>query len=279
LTSDKFWWIITVEVSILVEKSKASAVPFMALVESSTAAPTQSGRIVVSGDRTLALNIVRAKTLMAVTGAGLVLFVVAHMLGNLQVFLGQDALNEYAYKLKSMPALLWVARTGLLAIFVGHLALAFYLRQRNREARSESYAYSDPVEASFASRTMLLSGLVIFAFVVYHLLHFTLGVTDPSLLHLTDGQGRHDVYTMVVTSFRNIFVSSAYVIAMLVLGVDLSDAIASIFQTFGFVSAKTRLWIERTGFAVAVLLMIGNISIPAAVWFGFIGLPSGGMTP
>ena len=130
-----------------------------------------------------------AKVLMAVTGSGLLLFVAIHMLGNLQIFLGQNVLNAYAKRLKDLPALLWMARGGLLALFAGHLALAVHLQRVNRRARPERYIVNDAVDTSLASRTMLTSGLVIFAFVIYHLLHFTLGVTDPASHRLTDAQG------------------------------------------------------------------------------------------
>ena len=216
---------------------------------------------------------------MAVTGAGLVLFVVAHMLGNLQIFLGQEALNAYAYKLKSMPLLLWTARAGLILIFVGHLLLAFYLRRLNQAARPDQYQYKDPVQASFASRTMLLSGLVILAFVVYHLLHFTLGVTDPGVHQLVDANGHHDVYSMVVSSFRNVFVSAAYIVAMIFLGLHLSHAISSMIQTIGLVSGEARKRVEQAGITIACVLMIGNISIPVSVLLGLIGLPAEGVSP
>ncbi len=212
---------------------------------------------------------------MAVTGAGLVGFIVAHMLGNLQIYLGQEALNAYAYKLKSMPALLWAARSSLIVLFAVHLGLAFYLRKLNKVARPRGYAFADPVEASVASRTMLLSGLVIFAFLIYHLLHFTLGVTNPDTHHLVDANGHHDVYSMVVLSFQNVFVSGAYIVAMLFLGLHLSHAISSMAQTLGFVSGESRVWIERIGFVTAGVLMLGNISIPISVLLGLVGLPEG----
>jgi succinate dehydrogenase / fumarate reductase cytochrome b subunit len=210
---------------------------------------------------------------MAITGSGLLLFVTVHMIGNLQIFLGHDALNAYAKKLKDMPALLWVARFGLIALFAGHLILAVYLRRVNHGARPQRYVISDPVDTTLASRTMLTSGLVIFAFLIYHLLHFTLGVTDPSSHRLTDTQGRHDVYAMVVTGFQNVYVSIAYIVAMGFLGLHLSHACSSIFQTLGLASSRTRTSLHRAGVVVAVAIMLGNISIPVAVLSGLIGLP------
>ena len=220
-----------------------------------------------------------AKFLMAITGAGLIGFVGMHMLGNLQIYLGQEKLNAYAKFLKDMPALLWVARLGLLGIFGIHLALAIYLRRLNRRARPQQYAVNDPIETTLASRTMLTSGLVIFAFVIYHLLHFTLGATNPATHQLVDAAGRHDVYSMVVLSFSNIYVSSAYIVAMVFLGLHLSHATSSMLQTLGLVGKNSRRALHRLGIVIAAILMVGNISIPVAVLLGFIGLPEGFVAP
>src|SRR5262245_61932521 len=113
---------------------------------------------------------------MALTGVGLFGFVVAHMIGNLQVFLGPDALNGYAVFLKSKPTLLWGMRLGLLVLVYLHILTAVQLTLRNRAARPERYDSGKPYKATFASRTLLLSGLVLFAFIVYHLMHFTVGL-------------------------------------------------------------------------------------------------------
>lgn len=225
------------------------------------------------------LTLVSAKFLMAISGAGLLGFVFMHMLGNFQIYLGQEALNAYAKFLKSMPALLWSARISLFALFAIHLGLAVYLKKQNKSARPQQYVVSDPVGASLASRTMLSSGLVIFAFLVYHLLHFTLGVTDPASHALVDSSGRHDVYSMVVMSFSNIYVSGAYIIAMMFLGLHLSHATSSMLQTFGLTNASSRSLIHRIGLGVATILMVGNISIPVAVLLGFVGLPTESTTP
>jgi len=216
---------------------------------------------------------------MAVTGLGLTLFVIVHMLGNLQIYLGQKALNDYAEKLKSLPLLLWSARLGLLAIFVSHLALAIYLKRRNRVARPQRYVINDPIETTLASRTMLSSGLTILAFVTYHLLHFTLGVTDPGSFELTDGAGRHDVYSMVVLGFRNVYVSGAYIVAMGFLALHLSHAASSVFQTLGLASSSNRGKLHLAGLVLASVILVGNISIPISVMAGVLGLPADGATP
>src|SRR5262245_25657755 len=109
------------------------------------------------------------KYLMALTGLALIGFVIAHMSGNLLIFAGRDALNSYAHALKDRPALLWTARTGLLAIFLLHVYLGLVLSLQNRAARPSRYVYEDTLHASWASRHMLLTGLVLLAFIVYHL--------------------------------------------------------------------------------------------------------------
>lgn len=241
------------------------------------AAPTRSTANLV--EKHPRFSLINAKLLMAFTGSGLLVFVTVHMLGNLQIYLGQDALNAYAKKLKDMPALLWLARLGLLALFSGHLALAAYLRRVNRLARPQRYVVNDLAQTTLASRTMLTSGLVIFAFLLYHLLHFTLGVTDAASHRLTDAQGRHDVYTMVVLGFQNVYVSAAYIVAMLFLGLHLSHATSSIFQTLGLASKRSRELLHRGGVVVALSIMLGNVSIPVAVLSGLIGLPNDGGAP
>ncbi len=219
------------------------------------------------------MSLVNLKLVMAVTGASLLLFVAVHMLGNLQIYLGQDALNAYARKLKSMPLLVWTARAGLLLTFSLHLAVAVYLKRRNRLARPQRYVINDPVETTLASRTMLTSGLVILSFLIYHLLHFTLGLTDTSSHRLVDAEGRHDVYSMVVLSFQNAYVSTAYIVAMLFLGLHLCHASSSIFQTLGIVKGSSRQLFHRIGVGIALIIVIGNISIPLAVLLGIVGLP------
>ena len=222
---------------------------------------------------------ISVKVAMALTGAGLILFVSVHMLGNLQIYLGQDAINAYAKKLKDMPVLLWVARSGLIAIFVAHIALAITLKIRNQVARPRRYEVEYSATSTLASRTMTSSGLVILAFLIYHLLHFTFGVTDPQSQQLVDARGRHDVYSMVVLGFQNVYVSVAYLVAMVFLGLHLSHAAFSIPQTLGLATAKTRIGFHYAGVILAAIITIGNISIPVAVLAGYVGLPPSGPVP
>src|SRR5262249_17295789 len=156
---------------------------------------------------------------MAITGLALFVFVIGHMAGNLQIFLGREVINKYAAFLKSMPGLLWTARVSLLALVIMHITAALQLVSANSDARPQKYATGKPVAASYASRTIFVSGLVIFAFIIYHLMHFTLGVTNPELISLKDPIDplHHDVYGMMVRGFSNPFVSGFYILAMALL--------------------------------------------------------------
>ncbi len=215
------------------------------------------------------------KVIMALSGAGLVLFVLVHMAGNLQMFIGQDAMNNYGVTLRKLGPLLWVVRLGLLGIFAAHVAYALRLKLQNRAARPVAYASKKTVQATLASRTMVVSGLIILAFAIYHLLHFTFGVTDPRNFNMSDAQGRHDIYNMVVHGFQNVLVSGFYILAMVLLFSHLSHGAASFFQSLGWNQPRFQAWLKRFGPAVAWLVCLGFVSVPIAVLLGFIK-PVGG---
>jgi succinate dehydrogenase / fumarate reductase cytochrome b subunit len=221
------------------------------------------------------LTSIGAKGIMAITGAGLTLFVIAHMLGNLQIFLGPEHLNAYAAQLKALPELLWTARIGLLVFFITHIVLAFWLTIRNSEARPIPYVYQATRQATVASRTMMYSGLLMLAFVIFHLAHYTFGIGHPEYLEFKDPKDRHDVFRMTVEGFRVWWVSLAYILSMLFLGLHLSHGIASTFQSLGLNSPRWRPWIERGGLALAVILTVGNIAMPVAVLCRVVTLPGG----
>lgn len=218
---------------------------------------------------------VGAKAVMAVTGLLLLGFLLAHMLGNLQLFLGPDALNGYAAKLQSLGGLLWVARGGLLLVLLAHVVTAFRLTRQNRRARPTGYAALSPQVTSYAARTMVMSGGVILAFVAYHLLHFTLGVTHPEHHGLVDAQGRHDVYRMVVLGFQQAPVALGYVLAQALLALHVSHGASSLFQSLGATHPILRRVRDRAGPALALLLFVGNVSMPLACLLGAVSLPGG----
>ncbi len=152
-------------------------------------------------ERSLALKI-----LMAGSGVLMLLFLLAHMLGNTTILGGPGSLNAYAKHIQGLGPLLWVERIFMLAVLVLHIFLGVMLTLENWQARPEGYAVRKYRRSTFSSRTMIFSGLVILAFIIYHLLHFTFLVTNPGVSHLVDEAGRHDVYSMVVLSFRNFFI-------------------------------------------------------------------------
>jgi succinate dehydrogenase / fumarate reductase cytochrome b subunit len=223
--------------------------------------------------RTLGSSI-GAKWLMALTGLALVGFVIAHMLGNLQVFSGREKLNAYAEALQNLGPLLWAMRLGLLTIFVVHIASAFKVWRTNKAARPVPYATLEPQVTSMAARTMMLSGLVVLAFTLYHLAHFTFGWTNPEHFALTEPVARaadplrRDVYAMVVSGFQVPFVSIVYVIAQAILALHISHGASSAFQTFGVTHPLLRPLFAKLGPALAVVVFVGNCSIPVAILAG-----------
>lgn len=207
---------------------------------------------------------------MASSGVALILFLIAHLLGNLEVFAGQEALNAYGAFLRTIPKILWAARIGLLVMFVVHIYTSIQLSLENRAARPVKYADKKSVAATFASRTMLTGGLVVAAFLVYHLAHFTWGITNPDFYHLTDPKGRHDVYTMMILGFSNVYVSAFYILAQLCLAFHLSHGIGSVAQTFGLTATKWGRGFRTGGLIFAIILFLGYVSIPVSVLAGWI---------
>lgn len=203
------------------------------------------------------------KTVMAVTGAAIWLFVVAHLLGNLQVFLGPTKLDEYGSALRSVPAVLWTARAGLILAFGLHILAALQLWALKNKARPVAYTKKVPTTSTWASRVMYWSGPVLLAFVVYHLLDLTLGVVNP-------GFREGAVNDNLVRSFSQPLVAGFYILAMAMLWAHLSHGLWSLFQTLGFSHPRysPRLqWISRL---LALLVAGGNIAIVAGVLLGII---------
>ncbi|HEX8089626.1 MAG TPA: succinate dehydrogenase cytochrome b subunit [Blastocatellia bacterium] len=207
------------------------------------------------------------KYIMAISGFALFLFVIAHMAGNLQIFLGRDAINAYAAFLKSKPGLLWSARAGLLILAVLHITAAIQLVSENNDARPVKYEEGRPTAASLASRTIFVSGLVIFAFIIYHLLHFTFGVTNPEFLTIKDPTDplRHDVYGMMIAGFSNPWISAFYIISMGLLCLHLSHGVSSAFQSLGIRNKGNVRAIHRAVRVAALVIFIGNCAIVLAV--------------
>ena len=215
-----------------------------------------------------------AKFTVAISAVALVLFLIAHLLGNLLVFGGPDAINAYAAGLREYPAFLWVARISLLSIFLLHLGLAIKLRIKNKQARPKNYVYKSTIQASLASRSMAITGMVMLSYVIYHLLHFTFGIIQPEYFQFRDSIGRHDVYKMLLLGFQSHLVTISYLIALFLTFVHLSHGIPSLLQTVGWDKPQNVKWIKKIGFTIALLLFIGYASIPVAIHWGFLSFPT-----
>ena len=203
------------------------------------------------------------KLVMAATGLLLMGFLLSHLYGNLKVFQGPAAINSYAAWLAGHP-FLWVARIGLLSIFVIHIGVGFSLWRESRAARPIPYARNKHQRSTFASRQMLMTGMLILAFVVYHLLHFTFGKIQPeSYGQMVNDQV--DVYRMVVLGFKDPWISGTYIAAMLLLGLHLMHGAGSLFQTFGVNHESYDKLIGIACVGVVARIVIGNCSIPVVM--------------
>jgi succinate dehydrogenase / fumarate reductase cytochrome b subunit len=206
---------------------------------------------------------------MAVTGILLLGFLLGHMLGNMFLFQGDDAINSYAAWLQGHP-LLWFLRAGLLAIFLLHIRAGIELARENRAARPTAYQSGLRFQKSGASRYMAASGLFLLVFLVLHILHFTSGTIGSDYHGVVDQAGRHDVYRMVVSSFQNPIYALVYIVAIVLLGFHLAHATQSLFQTIGINHESYNSAIRFIGRFVVVVLVVGNASIPILVLTGVI---------
>ncbi len=218
------------------------------------------------------------KYIMAVTGFALFGFVVAHLVGNLQVFLGPEAINRYGAFLQGNQELLWPARVGLLVIVSLHIWAAASLTRENCAARPIAYAEYKPKGSTYASRTMLMSGLIIAAFIIYHLLHYTVEAQfvngtgrDFSTFTetLPNGMHRHDIFKMMVVGFSNPLVSGFYLLSMALLCLHLSHGTSSMFQSIGWTGPAYRACLDRAARIIALLIFLGYSSIPVAILLGY----------
>ncbi len=222
---------------------------------------------------TLYRSTIGKKAIMAVTGLLLVGFVIVHMLGNLQVFIGSDKMNGYAAFLKSTGELLWVARLGLFVALVLHVWMAWQLTQMMRRARPVDYETRRPQVSTVASRTMRWGGVLLLAFIVFHILHFTTG-TIFFAASSPDAQYRAfshtDVYGNIISAFRTPWVVAVYVVSMLFLMLHLFHGAWSSVRTLGLTKPSNHPLERRVATVVAVAVWLGFSVIPVAVLFGVI---------
>ena len=218
-------------------------------------------------------TMVGKKVVMAVTGAVLVAFVVGHMLGNLKLFLGADAIDTYAVFLRTMgeplvpySVLLWVVRIVLLTCVALHITAAVQLTRMNWTARPQAYDTKDSIATTYAARTMRWSAVILVLFVVYHLLHLTAGVVG-----FQPGEFRDlSVYHNVVAGFQVWWIAAIYIIANLALGLHLYHGLWAMFNSLGLNHQRFNHWRRYFAVAFAVIITVGNISMPVAVLAGIL---------
>ena len=209
------------------------------------------------------------KLLMAFTGLVLFGFVTGHLVGNLQIFLPPAKINAYGHMLESLGAGLWAIRLFLLVCLIIHVWLAIRLTLENRAARPESYGVEHVNRATLSSRVMARTGLVVLAFLIYHLLDFTFRVQHPEwgepTFRLTDGTMVRNVYAMMVEGFSRAGVSLFYIIAVGLLSYHLSHGIVSMVQSLGLKNERWTRALEGGSIAYCWLYFLGNAAIPLAV--------------
>jgi len=207
------------------------------------------------------------KILLAITGIMMILFVIFHAIGNSTIYF--HWLNAYAEHLHALPPLIWIYRIFMLVVLSVHVFFGTQLTLENHAAKPQAYALKKNLRATFASKNMIWTGMIIAVYLVYHLFHFTFRVIpELSASQHLDAQGRPDVYEMVVLSFQHSVISLSYMLAMIALGLHLTHGTQSLFQTLGLNNEKTMPVIIRMGAIAAVILSLSYIAIPVLVLIG-----------
>ena len=200
---------------------------------------------------------------MAVTGLIMIAFLIAHVLGNLQMFAGPLKINEYSAALHRLGPLLWLARGALIVALVLHVTAAYQLTQRTRTARPIGYADADPQVSTFAARTIRWGGVLLLAFVVLHLLHLTFGTIHPAF-------DRKDVYGNMIVAFQVWWVALLYLLAMIGVGLHLYHGTWSSIRTLGLTRASGNPLKRRATAVLAWAIYLGFSIIPIAVLTGIV---------
>lgn len=216
------------------------------------------------------------KFIVAITGLFLIVFLAGHLAGNLLIFAGAEAFNEYAYLLHNMlhGIGIWFARAAIVGAFALHIAATISLTRENRAARKQ-YEHKSTIQASRSSRFMIGSGVTILVFIVYHILHFTARVgneyDNPELYSyvMSSGETVHNAWKMVIDGFSVWYVVLFYVLAMALLASHLTHGVQSVFQTLGWRSRKSAGLIDLFAKGYTAVIFLGFISIPLAILVGF----------
>lgn len=198
------------------------------------------------------------KVIMAITGLVGVGFVIGHMLGHLQVFQSAEKYNAYAHFLQSLGGLLWLARLVLLGAVILHVTMALQLSARARASRPVGYERRTPQVSTWASRTMLVGGVLLLAFIVFHILHFTTLTIFPEYERLT-------VYNRMIVAFHKPLLLAFYVLATLALGLHLYHGAWSSMRTLGLTRASANPLQRKIPAAIAAIVTIGFLIVPLAI--------------
>ncbi len=210
------------------------------------------------------------KAVMATTGLLMILFVVVHMLGNMTIFGREAGINAYAEKLHALPPLVWTTRVVMGVSLVLHVVMAVLVTLENWKANPVKYAVNRSLRATFAGKTMIWSGLLIGAFLVYHLLQFTFRAR-PGLPLGDDALNRFNVFAMVYAAFQATPIAVVYVAGMVALFLHLSHGVQSVFQTMGWSNAFLLPRFETGGRTLSVILLVCFSAIPLSILFGLLG--------
>jgi succinate dehydrogenase / fumarate reductase cytochrome b subunit len=231
----------------------------------------RAGGVPAPARRTRKRSSVQLKAVMAVSGAILLLYLVAHMIGNLKTFFGEESLDAYAAWLRTVgePALphgtvLWAVRIVLLVAVIAHIVSATILARRARRARPVRYAHRPPVQTNYAARTMRWGGVIIALFVVYHILDLTTGTLNPNGVH-------GEVFDNVTAGFSLWYVTLVYTLAVIAVGFHVRHGLWSALQTLGFSSGASQARIKAVALGFAIVLTVGFLAVPFAVQFGLVG--------
>lgn len=212
------------------------------------------------------------KWAMALSGVALLGYVVVHLLGNLKVYLGAEEINHYGEALRDLGGslvprthLLWIFRFALAAAFAIHVFTAFAIVRDNRRARGEQryVGRRHYIAADYASRTMIWSGIIVLAFVLFHLADLTWGNANPDFI-------RGDVYHNLVASFERVPVAAFYVIANLALGLHIYHGAWSLFQSVGAAHHRFNHLRRWLALGLAGAITVGNVLFPVMVQVGVI---------
>lgn len=209
---------------------------------------------------------------MAISGFLMIAFVLVHLLGNASIYSGPNGINAYAMALHSFPPFIWAFRITMLTLFCLHVFYGIQLTIENRGAKPGGYAIQKSLGSTYASRNMIWTGLLIGAFLIFHLLHFTIQVIDPGISAKSHGDalGRPDVFLMVVKGFEKSGIVSVYLIAMAALWLHLLHSIQSAFQTVGLNSERSLPVIVKVGTFAAIFIFLGFAAMPMAVLTGLL---------